>query len=188
MNRKKRKSKNDLIIDLTSLLDVIFIILLALMVGQKEASEQEQHDLDALQAAAAVQIAQAKNAQQLYEDMLDTQNNLSKYVYAVSITVPYDPDNKGEIHIREINLLIEGCEPQTFTLKGKETADTLAAFKESLAASIANHADCPVILSLNEDDKKILYRDEKAVSGILSELSAEYDNVYIKGNLSEVVP
>lgn len=188
MSRKNRKSKKDLIIDLTSLLDVIFIILLVVMVGQKDASAQKQQDLDALQADAAKQIAQAENAQQLYEDMLDTQNNLSKYVYAVSITVPYDPDNTGDIHIREINLLIEGCEPQIFTLKGKDTTDTLAEFKESLAASIASHADCPVILSLNDDDEKILYRDEKAVSGILYEISAEYDNVYIKGNLSEVVP
>lgn len=185
MSRKNRKSRNDLTIDLTSLLDVIFIILLAVMVGQKDASAQEQQDLDALQADAVAQIAQAENAQQLYEDMLDTQNNLSKYVYAVSITVPYDKD---EIHKREIMLLTEGSDPQTFPLIGNETAESLAAFKESLAGSIADHTDCPVILSLNDDDEKILYRDEKAVSGILYEISAEYDNVYIKGNLSEVAP
>lgn len=185
MNRKNRKSRNDLIIDLTSLLDVIFIILLAVMVGQKDASAQQQQDLDALQSAAAEQIEQAENAKQLYEDMLDTQNNLSKYVYAVSVTVPY---NKDEIQKREIMLLTEGGEPQTFPLIGNETADSLAAFKENLAASIVSHADCPVILSLNDDDERILYRDEKAVSGILYELSDEYDNVYIKGNLSEVVP
>lgn len=177
MSRKNRKSKKNLIIDLTSLLDVIFIILLALMVSQKDASAQQQQDLEE-------QITQAENAQQLYEDMLDTQNNLSKYVYAVSITVPYDKD---EIHKREIMLLTEGSEPQTFPLIGNETDESLAAFKESLAASVASHADCPVILSLNDDDEKILYRDEKAVSAILYELSAEYDNVYIKGNLSEVV-
>lgn len=185
MNRKNRKSRNDLIIDLTSLLDVIFIILLAVMVGQKDVSAQQQQDLDALQSAAAEQIEQAENAKQLYEDMLDTQNNLSKYVYAVSVTVPY---SKDEIQKREIMLLTEGSEPQTFPLIGSNTADSLAAFKESLAASIASHADCPVILSLNDDDERILYRDEKAVSSVLYELSAEYDNVYIKGNLSEVVP
>ena len=178
MSRKNRKSKKDLIIDLTSLLDVIFIILLVVMVGEKDSSAQQQQDLEE-------QIEQAENDKQLYEDMLDTQNNLSKYVYAVSITVPYDKD---EIHKREIMLLTEGSEPQTFPLIGNETAESLAAFKESLAGSIADHTDCPVILSLNDDDEKILYRDEKAVSGILYELSAEYDNVYIKGNLSEVVP
>lgn len=178
MSRKNRKIKKDFIIDLTSLLDVIFIILLVVMVGEKDSSAQQQQDLEE-------QIEQAENDKQLYEDMLDTQNNLSKYVYAVSITVPYDKD---EIHKREIMLLTEGSEPQIFTLKGKDTTDTLAEFKESLVASIASHADCPVILSLNDDDEKILYRDENAVSDILYELSAEYDNVYIKGNLSEVVP
>ena len=34
----------------------------------------------------------------------------------------------------------------------------------------------------------ILYRDEKSITEILNELSGKYDNVYIKGNLSEVMP
>ena len=40
---------------------------------------------------------------------------------------------------------------------------------------------------INDDDDKILYRDEKAVSEILNEMSDKHKNVYIKGNLSEVM-
>lgn len=185
MSRNKRISKNDIMIDLTSLLDVIFIVLLVVMIGQKDAAAQEQQNLDALQNEASEQIANAENAQQLYNDMLDTENNINKYVFSISITVPY---NKDEIHKREIMLLTEGSEPQTFALIGNDVEGSLSEFRESLLNSINDHDDdIPIILSLNDDDDKILYRDEKAVSEILNEMSDKHKNVYIKGNLSEVM-
>ena len=185
MRRYKRNKKNDIIIDLTSLLDVIFIVLLVVMAGQFTASKNQENALADQQTEAESKIEEAENMIAVYEDMIDTMDNVNKYVVAVSIAVPY---NKEELHKREIKLLAEGNELKSITLVGSETEEAFIELKETLESFIKSNPDSPVILSLNDDDDKILYRDEKAITEILNELSGEYDNVYIKGNLSEVMP
>ena len=185
MRRNKRNKKNDIIIDLTSLLDVIFIVLLVVMAGQFTASKSQENTLAEQQAEAEAMMEEAENNIAVYENMIDTMDNVNKYIIAVSIAVPY---NKEELHKREIKLLAEGNELKSFPLVGSETEEAFNELKDTLESFIKSNPDSPVILSLNDDDDKILYRDEKAITEILNELSGEYGNVYIKGNLSEVMP
>ena len=185
MRRYKRNQKNDIIIDLTSLLDIIFIVLLVVMAGQFAASKNSEANLAVQQSEAENMTAEAQNMISVYEDMIDTMENAEKYVLAVSITAPY---NSKELHKREVKLLAKGSELKSFSLVGNETEEAFDELKTTLENLIKSNTDSPVILSLNDDDDKILYRDEKAITEILNELSGEYDNVYIKGNLSEVMP
>ena len=53
-------------------------------------------------------------------------------------------------------------------------------FRVYLKDYIEQNPEKPVILSLNEGDEKILYRDEKMIKKIFEELSETYKNVYIK--------
>ena len=179
MSRKKRNSRNDIIIDLTSLLDVIFIILIVVMVDQKIEGDKIPQEHDDFHTAKA----EYENATELYQDLIDTEKNIDKYFWSVSIIVPIEPN---EIHKRTIWLKSVDGEDEKFELIGSEVDDALKEFKESLERSIRKHSDKPVLLSLNENDEKILYRDEKAIKKILDELSRNYKNVFIKGNLSEV--
>lgn len=173
MKRKRRKNKNDIIIDLTSMLDVIFIVLLVVMVGQKTAGMQQDKD-------SAQQVQEYNEAIDLYRDAKDT----STYFKSASVSVPYD---ETEIQKRTIKILFWGDEDFTeFKLVGINTDDVFNEFTECLEEYISGCQDSPVILSLNDDDGKILYRDEKRITGIIMELSEKYENVYIKGNLGEV--
>ena len=63
--------------------------------------------------------------------------------------------------------------------------DSIKRVKDILTEYVERHSDRPVILSLNENDDTILYRDEKAIKEILDEFTKKYNNVYIKGNISE---
>ena len=62
----------------------------------------------------------------------------------------------------------------------KSTPSFLKQFRAAVEAYIAANEESPIILSLNEGDEKILYRDEKAIMKIFSELSMEHDNVFVK--------
>ena len=53
-------------------------------------------------------------------------------------------------------------------------------FEQFLSEFIESNADKPVLLSLNEGDENILYRDEMRIMEIFNGLSDRYDNVYIK--------
>lgn len=176
--RKKRNNKGDVLIDLTSLLDVIFILLLVVLCGQSVLKS----DLSESQASAENVQAEAEATREIYEDMIDTADNLNELVMSASISVPY---NKSEVRKREIKILVEGEEIKSFLLNGNDTDDSINDFKEYLDAYVSQNKDKPVILSLNDDDDKILYRDETAILAIFDELLKEYDNVYIKSRLRE---
>ena len=178
MRRKRRSSKSDVLIDLTSLLDVIFIILLIVMWGQNTV----ETNLKQAQAEAEEAIHQTETERMLYEQQLEITNNIHSYIFAVSVVVPYD---KTDVTHRTIQILKEGEAMESFELVGNNVNASIEAFRKSLTEYAEVNKDRPVILSLNEQDDKILYRDEVMVTEIFNELTKEYSNVYIRGSLHE---
>jgi biopolymer transport protein ExbD len=181
MGRKRRNAGNGVLIDLTSLLDVIFILLLVVVCSYNY--EKQKNEQDAVLARESMTSAQAEAEadSKAYTDMLETQNDLQNYVWAASIVVPFEPD---EITLRHIKVLREDSEIISIDLVGNDVADSIKEFRDTLTDYVKSHPDRPVILSLNENDDSILYRDEKMINEVLTELADTYDNVYIKGNIS----
>ena len=175
MRRKRKGAGSDVLIDLTSLLDVIFIILLVVMWGQN----QVEGNLKQSQAEAEYAKAQTEAEYRLYEQQIETADNLNQYVWAVSVVVPYD---KEDVTQREIIMLKEGEIIERFELVGNNVKASVEAFEKSLKKYIEANADRPVILSLNENDDTILYRDEVMVTELFLKLTGEYSNVYVRGN------
>ena len=177
MRRRRGSSRSDIIIDLTSLLDVIFIILLVVLCGQSSLNQglaDSQTDVEQAKA-------QAEAEYKLYEDQLEMADSLNQLVCAVSVIVPYEAD----VTKRTIMILKEGETIEEISLIGSDTSKAVAAFRESLTSFILENKDRPVILSLNEDDDYILYRDEVMVQEMFVDLAKEHKNVYIKGSISE---
>jgi len=177
MRRKRNGSGRDVLIDLTSLLDVIFILLLIVLWGQNN----KQEELTRMQAETEQAKVQAEADSRLYAAQQELADNLNKFVCAVSVEVPYD---KKDVTKRTIQILAEGGELERFTLAGNQVEDSVASFRESLVRVIQENKDKPVILCLNEKDDNILYRDEKMVTELFAELAKEYNNVYIRGSIS----
>lgn len=171
--RRRRKRNNDLVIDLTSLLDVIFILLLVILCGEQIA--KEEYITREQQATEKVQEAEA--AKGLYDDQMEIRDNINNYVCAISVYSDYNPD---QITVRKVRVLKENEEIESFDLIGADTKDGYEALTQCLTEYITANEAQPVILSLNEGDEKILYRDEKAIRQIFEQLSDEYGNVYIK--------
>ena len=180
MRRKRNRFKSDVMIDLTSLLDVIFIILLVVLCGQSSMKE----NLTQLQADAKGTQAQAEQEYKLYKEQIEIADSLNQYVWAVSIMVPYD---ENDVTKRQIRFLKEGQEIEIIDLIGNDVTSAIETFKKSLTKYIQEHEDRPVILSLNEDDDYILYRDEIMVNEVFLELANKFSNVYIKGTISEAI-
>ena len=171
--RRRRKRNNDLIIDLTSLLDIIFILLLVILCGEQIAKEQYVNQ----EQVATEKVQEAEAAKVLYEDQLEISDSLNQYVNAISVYSDYNPD---QITVRKIRVLKEAQELESYDLIGADTEAAYEEFEACLVEYITENPEQPVILSLNEGDEKILYRDEKAILEIFEALSDEYGNVYIK--------
>ncbi len=182
MRNRRRNTRNGVLIDLTSLLDVIFIILLVVICCYNFEKQKNDIEYAEIREDLSEQITEAKANSQAYTDMIEIQNDLQKYVWVASIIAPYESD---EITIRHIKVLMEDSEIISIDLIGNDVADNMLKFKNDLTDYIKKHADRPIIISLNENNEKMLYRDEKAINAILEELLNNYNNVYIKGNISE---
>ena len=180
--KNKSNRRNEIIIDLTSLLDVIFLVLMVVLCKtqlMQQDIETKDVEASAREAEAEVLIDEANAKQELYSDQIDTQDNLNEYVWAISVYSSYVSDKITERHIRVVS---EDKDIKTFDLIGtKDTnAKVFEEFKEYLEENIKEKKDTPVILSLNENDEKILYRDEKKIREIFDEIKEKYSNVYEK--------
>lgn len=167
--RRKRHNRGDILIDLTSLLDVIFIILLIVICNQQNITNKTQ----AQQKEASELIEQAESQLQLYNDQMESVD----YLCIVSVNARYEPDN---VTARHISVQKKGEDVEVIDMIGNNTEEPLQKLQMMLEEYIDAHQGKPLILSLNENDEKILYRDEKAIQKIFNELKAGSEDVYIK--------
>ncbi len=156
-------------VDLTSLLDVIFIVLMVVMAAQVSKTE-----------AAEKSGAELKDTKELYQNVINADNS----IYIVSVTAPYDEEN---VHKRQIRILPEGREEQTYDLDGTDTRG-YGQLEEYLEGYAAEHdgSDDIVIFAMNSGSDRILYRDEKQIVQILLDISGAHENVFINGTPDEV--
>ena len=113
--RRRRHRSSSPSVDLTSLLDVIFIILFAVMMGQNQASG----DLEEREKGISQREKAAEAAQSRYEHFMETEGSIGQYVYVVSISVPIGE----EIHKRKITVLSEDEDPVEYDLIGNQLCD-----------------------------------------------------------------
>ncbi|MBQ9490238.1 MAG: hypothetical protein IJU80_09940 [Lachnospiraceae bacterium] len=179
MKKKRHRAKSDILIDLTSLLDVIFIVLLVVIGRQMTLAEKQQEQVEANgtveEAMALAQDAQAKY--ELYMDQVDTAEQIGQYVCVVSVYAYY---NEADLTERYVQIYRKGdAEPfAKFELKGEYVEDSLNEIRIAIEEYAKKNDDLPVILTLNENDEKILYRDEREILRIFGELRNSNNNIF----------
>ena len=99
MKKRRHRAKSDILIDLTSLLDVIFIVLLVVLGRQMTLNDERQEQINA-EKTAEESMAEAESAKAeylLYLDQLETEDQVQNMVYAISVTSYYNEDVEHEI-------------------------------------------------------------------------------------------
>ena len=165
---KKPKSIGRLIIDLTPLLDVIFIVLIVVLAGQDTFNMEADQKF----AEAEVYVSEADKKLDEMEALVDTYaeqmaayDSLSDYFNAVTVYASYSLENR---RLRTVYVMINNEEPVTLNLTPSNTAETWAECKRMIEEVIKKDETLPMILSINSngDEKMLLQR--QACAGILS--------------------
>ncbi|SDB56844.1 hypothetical protein [Butyrivibrio sp. INlla16] len=169
---KRRRNKSNKLIDLTSLLDVVFIILLVVMcqlqetkntyAAKEESIQQQENDFNELK--------------KLYSDQIESLGSVSDYISYITVNAQYDEDLVTR-HITILNSDKQSEIPEIPQLKGLRVSDGYDELNKYLSTYVAENPERVVVLSFNEDDEDILYRDEKAIKEIFTQLSSEYPNI-----------
>ena len=159
---------NNILLDLTPLLDVIFIILL-IFVSQtillKKTSAGEAQRLQD-------EYKEAKKEYDLRNEMIDD------YYTFVTVISTYDEENPEN---REIRISRDPNEAdQIITLNGSDVEQEYSEFEECLKGYIDPGREAPIVFSLNQGDERILYRDENRIRETVEKLQNSNNNVYFK--------
>lgn len=181
MKKRRHRAKSDILIDLTSLLDVIFIVLLVVIGRQMTLTDKQEEQYKASESVkeAMEHLDDVKAQYELYMDQLDTANQIGQYVCVISVYAYYNEDDLTE---RYVKIYRKGdAEPfATIDLKGENVEGKLNELRTAIEGYAQKNDDLPVILTLNENDEKILYRDERDIKKIFEEIKKACNNVYLK--------
>ena len=175
---KRSRKKQDVLIDLTSLLDIVFILLFVVLCGQQMVG----NDINRMQEEVKEEQIQVQALKELYEDQLEAETAFNEMAVWVSVTAPY---NSRDVRQREIYVLERGGNPEKFSMVGNDVDHALKGLEQALVNCIERNADKPVMLSLDEKEAAILYRDETAIMEVFTRLSGKYKNVFIRSILDE---
>ena len=181
MNNKNKKTIGQLLIDLTPLLDVIFIVLIVVLVGRDSYNaEADKKYADAEQyvseADAKVAEMEAKNA--TYTEQMKAYGEISEYVYLITVYAGYNPANRK---FRTIYLMINSDEPKQINLNPSTETDAWAECRTIIEGVIQKNENAQAVLSVStENSEKMLYRDEEAIYSIFRDLMKKYSNITIR--------
>lgn len=176
-------------IELTSLLDVIFIVLMIVLCNQqinmqvkdREAKERFEEAEEALLEASAMQeeAYDFVSEKAAYEEQLKAYEEMYDGILSVTVYADYSP---ADVKTRTLRVISGSKELFTGTLTPQSEREVYREFADALRTEIAANEGKPVILTVSTE--KILYRDEQSISEVLSELSAESEDIYYrnKGN------
>ncbi len=183
---RKRKS---VIVELTSLLDVIFIMLFMVMNQSQTAAEEAQSNAAAEVAAAQVQVEAMEEEVEGYRIIIDEveadrlnlesiKNKLNSYQvfeeYASIISVSVlDHSYKRTIMVENGGEAVN----TDFNWDNMDYAESTLA--ETLNSCIKD-SENPVFIVFSYDGDKIYRQDYNMISEVMTEVQGGYKNVYIK--------
>lgn len=183
---RKRKS---VIVELTSLLDVIFIMLFMVMNQSQTAAEEAQSNAAAEIAAAQVQLEAMEEEVEGYRVIIDEveadrlnlesiKNKLNSYEvfkeYAAIISVSVLE------HSYKRTIIVEnGGEAVNTDFNWDNMDYAESALTDTLNGCIKD-SENPVFIVFSYDGDKIYRQDYNMISEVMTEVQGGYENVYIK--------
>lgn len=166
--KSESKSIGEYIIDLTPLLDVIFILLIVVLCSQENHSrladekyaQAEKIELDAIDSKA-----EAEDYRNAVQKQLENYEQQFDYMNLVTIYASYKPSNRK---YRTLRVMINGKEvwEEEINPSNEDTVwDKCQAYIEK---SINGDSEIPTVFAISNE--KMLYRDEEAILALYDRL------------------
>lgn len=189
---RRRKS---VVVELTALLDVIFIMLFMVMNrSQNEAAEAQEEaaaSVAQVQAEAQADIEAYKIENEQYKALLEESETQRESIAAAQNRIESYEEFAEMAEIVTVYVFDSGYKRsvKVETEQQKESIDfdweNMDYAREKLAEvldSLAENAECPVFMVFSYNGDMIYRRDYNMVTEVMTEVQEGYDRVYIKFN------
>lgn len=177
------KSIGQALIDLTPLLDVVFILLIVVL------SAQTKYVADANTSVenAREEVAETKeendnlvSENEGLEENNKTYADLHNYVNVVTVFANYKPSN---IRYRTIYLIVNDKTPKEIDLNPSNGNQAWQECEETIEWYLENDPGKPMVYTIKNE--KMLYRDESELEKMFERLSSKYTktNIYLRNDI-----
>ena len=169
-------------IDLTPLLDVIFIFLFVVIIAyaaKAQAVEAEAvsktEELEKQVEELNARLTEEESLREMYEKRLSDYESdvIGGRVKIVTIYCTWDDEDSTK---RQIRVLTSDKEFSPVNLTAENQENGYARLNQMLVDYITSNSDSVVVLSLNTE--RILYRDQTAINELMGKLTRKYKYVY----------
>ncbi len=172
MKNRRQSDKFNIDLDLTSMLDVIFVILMVVMCRQLLTNVRDNETIKT--AAAELEAVKADN--ELYAMQLKNLENPENSVNFVSVYANFE---QNDPHVRHLKLTVgDSAVIEDLVIKPDTEESVFGEFADRLSSILSADPDIPVLLTIN--DQNILYRDHIRIEEILSSLKDDNPNLFMK--------
>lgn len=178
----KTKNVGQLLIDLTPLLDVIFLMLIVVLSYQSNYSNKAEEVYDQAQQIeqdAKDMVADAESKKAVAQEQLDTYEKLDNYVNVITIYASYTPSN---IKYRTLHVQINSEDIWEKEINPSNEKRVWEECQNYLESKLTNDSEIPTIFSIM--DEKMLYRDEQEIYSLYGRLNIQ--NKYEKNNMEMI--
>ena len=180
-DRKKPGSLGRLLIDLTPLLDVVFLVLIVVLAGQdnynteadRKYAEAEQY---VKEAAEKIDETEAENS--VLTEQMDAYSSLNEFFNVVTVYAAYSRENRK---LRTIYIKVNTDDTVTINLNPSNVTSAWSECRNYIEDIIKKDESLPMILSLDlNNSEKMLYRDEQSINDMFMELLGKYPKLNIR--------
>ena len=172
---KKPKSIGRLLIDLTPLLDVIFIVLIVVLAGQdtfQAEADQKFAEAQEIQEDAEQELEDMMASVKTYENQLEIYEELNEKYNVITVVSNYALNDRT---YRRVKVKANGNEPLLLELNPSNSERSWAEFKTKIEDIVKEDLTKETIISIKvEEGEKMLYRDYEKMKSIINELQGSY--------------
>ena len=183
---RKRKS---VIIELTSLLDVIFIMLFMVMNQSRSAAEEAKSNAEAEIAVAKTEVSEMAEERDSYIEILDETEEDRKNFAQLKNRIESLESFSEYAEILSVYVLDGGYKRSIKITDENEigsidfSSENLDYGKDNLILTLKEYienTDAPVFITFSYNSDKIYRKDYNMISEAITEVHSGYNDVYIK--------
>lgn len=180
MNGGFRKSKG-IIIELTSLLDIILIMLFWVMLNvSSSAADAEKKAQEQIDAANAQVVQAQQDAQKQIDDIIDQNAEMRQDAENMQLAL----DGFGSGKMVTLEMKFEDSRDIIYVSQDSGSAQSVVVddkLSENLAAALNSYGldkDSIILAAFIYDGNTVLYRDVNTVQNVLGTIKGNYKNIY----------
>ena len=171
ISKNKPKTMGQFLIDLTPLLDVVFILLIVILSFQdsyNKVADEKMAQAEELEQTAKDVLAENESHYEAVQQQLETYEQMYEYVNVITVFANYKPSNRK---YRTLHVAVNSNDVWEKEINPSNEDVIWEECRKYIEGVLAGTGENPTIFAIKNE--KMLYRDEQSILALYDALNIE---------------